>query len=267
MTKIHDSSRIQNSKTAIQSSLYYRSNTALWVCLCLLAHGLGVIYWTRASAWRGTNTPGWCHHLISQNNLSLQHWPSRYMAKSLDYDLHINAFYEVKHCDTLGHYTKYDIHPSNSLEDIKQIHWTTKYRSLTYIYFMRSILVSHWSIITSMTFLHQIVFKILSKPTRLQNIGHWPISTLKGQSLCQKCPRGRAVSAPDFGSRGRRFESRWRQDFSPNLNGASLHRAFHVHPSIVSKWLKYCWRDLKPSLIQSLCHTDPLYQVWHSSIK
>ena len=34
--------------------------------------------------------------------------------------------------------------------------------------------------------------------------------------------------------------------FFPNLNGASLHRAFHVHPSIVSKWLKYCWRDVKP---------------------
>ena len=33
---------------------------------------------------------------------------------------------------------------------------------------------------------------------------------------------------------------------SQNLNGASLHRAFHVHPSIVSKWLKYCWRDVKP---------------------
>ena len=34
--------------------------------------------------------------------------------------------------------------------------------------------------------------------------------------------------------------------FFPNLNGTSLHRAFHVHPSIVSKWLKYCWRDIKP---------------------
>ena len=26
----------------------------------------------------------------------------------------------------------------------------------------------------------------------------------------------------------------------------SLHRAFHVHPPIVSKCLKYCWRDVKP---------------------
>ena len=175
MTNIYDSSHIQNSKTAIQSSLFYRSNTALWVCLCLLAHGLEVIYWTRASARRGTNTPGWCYHLISENNLNLQHWPSRYMAKSLDYDLHINALYEVNHCDTLGHYTKYDIHPSNSLEDIKQIHWTTKYRSLTYIYFMRSIFVSHWSIIPSMTFIHQIVFKILGKTTQPWNTVKWEI--------------------------------------------------------------------------------------------
>ena len=29
-----------------------------------------------------------------------------------------------------------------------------------------------------------------------------------------KRPRGRAVSAPDFGSRGRGFESRWRRDSS-----------------------------------------------------
>ena len=61
----------------------------------------------------------------------------------------------------------------------------------------------------------------------------------------EKRLRGWAVSAPDFGSRGRGFESQWRGDF-PNLNGASLHRAFHVHPPIVSKWLKYCWRDVKP---------------------
>ena len=30
----------------------------------------------------------------------------------------------------------------------------------------------------------------------------------------KKRPRGRAVSAPDFGSRGRGFESRWRRDSS-----------------------------------------------------
>ena len=30
------------------------------------------------------------------------------------------------------------------------------------------------------------------------------------------------------------------------LPDASLHRAFHVHPPVISKWLKYCWRDIKP---------------------
>ena len=34
-----------------------------------------------------------------------------------------------------------------------------KYRSLTHIYFTRSIFESHWSIIPSTTFLHQIVFQ------------------------------------------------------------------------------------------------------------
>ena len=43
-------------------------------------------------------------------------------------------------------------------------------------YFMRSIFVSHWSIIPSMTFIRQIVFKIhvhvLGKITQPWNIGH-----------------------------------------------------------------------------------------------
>ena len=76
----------------------------------------------------------------------------------------------------------------------------------------------------------------------------------------QKRPRGRAVSAPVriTGSRVRiPLEAR----FFPNLNGASLHRAFHVHPSIVSKWLKYCWRDVKPvhpSIFKHLLHWNRL---------
>ena len=43
---------------------------------------------------------------------------------------------------------------------------------------MRSLFVSHWSIILTMTFLHQIVLKILGKITGPQNIGHWPTVTL-----------------------------------------------------------------------------------------
>ena len=41
------------------------------------------------------------------------------------------------------------------------------------------------------------------------------LSEASSSSLyCVKRPRGRAVSAPDFGSRGRGFESRWRRDSS-----------------------------------------------------
>ena len=79
---------------------------------------------TRASAQRCTNTPGWRHYLIFQNNLQL----------------------------ITG-------------QDIRQNHWTTKYRSLTFIYFMRSIFVSYWFISPNMMFVHQISFKILSKIT------------------------------------------------------------------------------------------------------
>ena len=59
-----------------------------------------------------------------------------------------------------------------------------KYRSLTHLYFMRSIFMSNWSIIPSrcITFLHQTVFKIFSKITgprsliyfmRLPYVLHW----------------------------------------------------------------------------------------------
>ena len=97
----------------------------------------------------------------------------------------------------------------------------------------------------------------------------WNICHLK----LLKQPRGRAVSAPDFGSRGRGFESRWRRDsaagFFPNLNGASLHRAFHVHRSIVSKWLKYCRRDVKSQLIDptsNCCYCVCWYTFWQTPI-
>ena len=62
-----------------------------------------------------------------------------------------------------------------------------------------------------------------------------------------KRPRVRAVSAPDFGSRGRVRIPLWAR-FFPILNGALLHRAFQVRPSIVSKWLKYCWTLTHPSI-------------------
>ena len=67
--------------------------------------------------------------------------------------------------------------------DIKQNQWTIKYRSLTYIYLIRSIYVSHWSLIPTMMFIHQIILMILSKITRPWNIGHVDLYLHWGQSL------------------------------------------------------------------------------------
>ena len=53
---------------------------------------------------------------------------------------------------------------------------------------MMSIFVSHWSIITRITFLHNIVFKLLSKVTGPQNIGHLPTYISRDQSLCHTDP-------------------------------------------------------------------------------
>ena len=41
--------------------------------------------------------------------------------------------------------------------------------------------------------------------------------------------------------RGSRFRIPMDASFGPNLNGASLHRAFYVYPFIVLIWLKCCW--------------------------
>ena len=86
----------------------------------------------------------------SLEDFKQNHWTTKY-------SLLTYIFYDVNLCVTLINYHKYDIPPSNSLEDIKQSHWTMKNRSLTYKYFMRSIFVSHNSIIPSITFPHQIV--------------------------------------------------------------------------------------------------------------
>ena len=152
----------------------------------------------------------------------------------------IYAFYEVNHCDTLVHYTMNDIHPSNSLQGIKQNPWAAKYRSLTYIYFRQSIFVLHWYIIPTMTFFHQIVLKILSKITGPQNIGHWPTYILWVQSSCH---RSIIISMT--------FPHQKVFKILSEVNG----------PQNIGQWPTYILYG------QPLCHTDPLYQVWHASIK
>ena len=66
---------------------------------------------------------------------------------------------------------------------MKQIRWTIKYRSLIYVYLVRPMYVSHWPIIPTIMFIHQIILKILSKITRPWNIGHADLYLLWGQSL------------------------------------------------------------------------------------
>ena len=96
---------------------------------------------TRASARRGTNTPILCHFIMYKNNLSLWQW---YKAKSMDHEIYItdpHIFYKVILWVTLIHYPKCNISPSNNLQDMTQNRWTIKYRSMTYIYLVRSIYV------------------------------------------------------------------------------------------------------------------------------
>ena len=101
----------------------------------------------------------------------------RYKAKSLDHEIYVtdqHIFYEVNLCTILIHYPKHNVTTANSLQDIKL--------SLTYIYFMRSIFVSHWCIIPNMTFIHQMTLKILSKITGPWNIDQRPTYILWSKS-------------------------------------------------------------------------------------
>ena len=104
----------------------------------------------------------------------------------MDHEIYVtdpHIIYKVDLWVTVIHYPKYNVSPSNSLQDMKQNLWTIKYRSLTYIYLIRSMYVSHWSIVPIMMFSHQMILKILSKITRPWNIGHVDLYLLWGQSL------------------------------------------------------------------------------------
>ena len=65
---------------------------------------------------------------------------------------------------------------------MKQNRWTIKYSNWpTYTWYGQS--VSHWSIIPTMMFIHQIILKILSKITRPWNIGDVDLYLVRDQSL------------------------------------------------------------------------------------
>ena len=114
-------------------------------------------------------------YIYSCRSNLMSHWihifspPFRYqkrlqdMSESLDHEMYVtdpHTFYVVNLCITWIQYSSYEIYPSNSLQDIRQNHWTMKYRSLTYInvYSFSSMFVSHQINISSTTFIHQIHF-------------------------------------------------------------------------------------------------------------
>ena len=119
---------------------------------------------------------------------------------------------------------------------MKQNHWTIKYRSLTYIYLMRSISVSHWSIIPTMMFIHQIILKILSKITKPWNTGHVDLYLFSGQSL------GHTVS------------------LSENMTLIHHHIVLEISGKITGPW-NIGQSDLHLFLGQMLGHTDSWSQI------
>ena len=105
---------------------------------------------------------------------------------------------------------------------------------------------------------HNVIFCLL------RCLGSWRAGQLtysyfawSGSGILKR-PRGRAVSASGFGSRRVAVRIPLEAKFFPNLNGASLHTSFHVHPSLVSKWLKYCWKGRKTLTHPSVRHPKEL---------
>ena len=77
---------------------------------------------TTPSAQRVTNTPGQRYFLIIK------------YSKVNENDIKQNIVYNVSLWVTLRYHPKYNFPGVNSLQDMKQICWAIKYKSLTYIY-------------------------------------------------------------------------------------------------------------------------------------
>ena len=71
---------------------------------------------------------------------------------------------------------KYDTHASDSLMDIRQKHWTMKYRPHIPTFILKSYVRSYWPIIQSMMFIHQIVFQHVTQNCwTMKYRSQWPI--------------------------------------------------------------------------------------------
>ena len=175
---------------------------------------------------------------------------TRYKVKSMDHVIQVtdpHIFYEVDLCVTLIHYPKYNI--SNSLPDKKRNHWTIKYRLLTYIYSMRSITVSHWSIIPTMLFIHQIILKILSKITRPWNIGHVDLYLFFwGQSLGHTESLSENMTLIHQNSLGNIRQNHWTMKYRSQWPSVIL------RSNVVSYWLIIPNNDVHTSnSLQDIC--------------
>ena len=87
---------------------------------------------TRASAQKATNTPSLHHFLfikyfkVNNNDIWQNQWTMKYRSLT-----HIYFTMSVSAWVTLIYHPKYNFSGVNSLQDMKQICWIIKYRSLT----------------------------------------------------------------------------------------------------------------------------------------
>ena len=139
-----------------------------------------------------------------------------------------HTFYVVNLCYAWIQYSNYDICPSDSLQHIRQNHWTMKYRSLTYIYSFSS--MSHWISITSTTLIHQIVFKIEDKITRPCYVGHWPTHILCGKYLTHMDPIFHYDICPSYSLQDIR-QNHWTMKYR------SLTYMYSFSSVFVSRWI------------------------------
>ena len=84
-------------------------------------------------------TVKWCSYIKDSSRCKANHWTMKYRSQWPTFILTSNA----------GSYRliipKYDVHTSNSLQDIRQNHWTMKYMSPTFN--LRSTVGTYWLII------------------------------------------------------------------------------------------------------------------------
>ena len=86
----------------------------------------------------------------------------------------------------------HNVHTSNSLQDIRQNHWTMEYRSQWPTLILGSNIRSYWFILPD---IHQIVFKILGKITGLWNTGHADLHFMTHKSMSQGLAMSDQLSA------------------------------------------------------------------------